>query len=61
MKYISKKKAQEILDLYKGNTAYFTYSTKMKDMYVELRVKGYGEAETYTIIAALILAGAQFT
>lgn len=60
MKY-TKKDARETVNAYKDLTAYFDGSMKQSDMYDMLRYRmNFGEAETRTIIAALVLAGAKF-
>lgn len=61
MKYISKERAKEWLDGYKDQTAYFTGElnyTAMREMFRQMH---FGVAETETILAALVLAGAKFT
>lgn len=60
MKY-TKKKAKESIEAYKDMTAFFDESMTQEDMYNMLRYRmRFGEAETITIIAALVLAGAKF-
>lgn len=61
MKRFSKKYAHEILDLWKDETAYFDGSLTIGEMEALLRNRmGFGQAETITIIMALIMAGAKF-
>lgn len=60
MKY-TKKKAKESIEAYKDMTAFFDESMSQEEMYNMLRFRmRFGEAETRTIIAALVLAGAKF-
>ena len=60
MRY-TKKLAKELLDINKGDTAYFDGSMTMGQLESMLRYRmGFGQAETTTIIMALILAGAKF-
>lgn len=61
MKY-TKKKAKESIEAYKDMTAFFDESMTQEDMYNMLRYRmHFGVAETETILAALVLAGAKFT
>ena len=60
MKY-TKKKAKESIEAYKDMTSFFDGSMTQEDMYNMLRYRmRFGEVETITIIAALVLAGAKF-
>lgn len=60
MKY-TKKDAKESIEAYKDMTSFFDESMTQEDMYNMLRHRmRFGEAETITIIAALVLAGAKF-
>lgn len=61
MKYVYKKKAEEWFENNKDQTAYFTGElnyTAMREMFSQMH---FGTAETETILAALVLAGAKFT
>lgn len=63
MKYATKKNAREILELIKeqDSTNYFNGHVSMNEIYDMLRNRmRFGSAETYVIIAALVLAGAKF-
>ena len=60
MRY-TKKLAKEILDTWKNDTNYFNGSMSEAEFENMLRYRmGFGQAETYTITMALILAGAKF-
>ena len=60
MRY-TKKFAKEILDLWKNDTNYFNGSMSAAEFESMLRYRmGFGQAETITIMMALILAGAKF-
>ena len=60
MKY-TKKNAKETIEYYKGMTAFYDASMSQNDMYNMLRYRmNFGEAESRTIIAALVLSGAKF-
>ncbi len=61
MKYMTKKAAREEIERNKDLTNYFVGNLKAKDMKEMLRYRmNFGEAETNTILAALVLAGAKF-
>lgn len=61
MKYATKTAARDELEKNKSMTGYFDGSLNMTDMKEMLRHRmGFGEAETNTIMAALVLAGAKF-
>lgn len=61
MKNYTKKEADEIITEYKDNTAYFDGTLTSKEMYELFRYRySFGEAETMTIIAALVKSGAKF-
>ena len=60
MKY-TKALAKEILDIWKDKTAFFDGSMTVGQLESMLIYRmGFGQAEAYTIIMALILAGAKF-
>ena len=60
MKY-TKKSAKETVEVYKDMTAFFDRSMTQAEMYEMLRYRmQFGEAETRTIIAALVISGAKF-
>ena len=60
MKY-TKKSARETVDAYKDLTSFFDGSMTHNEMYNMLRYRmQFGEAETRTIIAALVISGAKF-
>ena len=60
MKY-TKKAAAETIEAYAEMTSYFDNSMTQNEIYDMLRYRmRFGEAETRTIIAALVLAGAKF-
>ena len=60
MKY-TKKAAKETISAYSEMTSYFDNSMTQNEIYDMLRYRmRFGEAETRTIIAALVLAGAKF-
>lgn len=61
MEFTEKDVAKEIIRVYGNDTAYFDGSMTKDKMYQMLRYRmNFGLAETYCIIAALILAGAKF-
>lgn len=61
MKYATKTAARDELEKNKSVTGYFDGSLNMADMKEMFRYRmGFGEAETNTIMAALVLAGAKF-
>lgn len=61
MKYMTKKAAREEIERNKDLTSYFVGNLKAKDFKELLRYRmNFGEAETNTILAALVLAGAKF-
>ena len=58
---MTKKAARETIEAYKDLTGYFDNSITQNEMYEMLRYRmRFGEAETRVIIAALVLAGANF-
>ena len=58
---MTKKYAKEILDLWKDETNYFNGSLGVGEFESMLRYRmGCGNAESITITAALVLAGAKF-
>lgn len=60
MKY-TKKAAKETIESYKDMTSYYDGSMSRNEMYNLLRYRmQFGEAETRTIIAALVISGAKF-
>ena len=60
MKY-TKKVAKETITAYAEMTSYFDNSVTQNELYNMFRYRmQFGEAETRTIIAALVLAGAKF-
>ena len=60
MKY-TRKAARESIEAYKDMTASFDGSMSQSNMYEMLRYRmAFGEAESRVILAALILAGANF-
>ena len=60
MKY-TKKAAKETIAAYAEMTSYFDNSMTQNELYNMFRYRmRFGEAETRTIIAALVLAGAKF-
>lgn len=60
MKY-TKKSAMETINSYKDLTSFFDGSMSQNQMYNMLRYRmQFGEAETRTIIAALVISGAKF-
>ena len=60
MKY-TKKAAKETVESYKDMTAFFDGSMTQAEMYEMLRYRmRFGEAETRTIIASLVISGAKF-
>ena len=60
MKY-TKKAAKETVESYKDMTSFFDGSMTHNEMYNMLRYRmQFGEAETRTIIAALVISGAKF-
>ena len=60
MKY-TKKAAAETIKAYAEMTSYFDNSITQNELYDMLRYRmRFGEAETRTIIASLVLAGAKF-
>ena len=60
MKY-TKKAAKETVESYKDMTAFYDGSMSQDEMYNMLRYRmQFGEAETRTIFAALVISGAKF-
>ena len=60
MKY-TKKAAKETVESYKDMTSFFDGSMTHEEMFEMLRYRmRFGEAETRTIIASLVIAGAKF-
>lgn len=58
---MTKKYAKEMLDLWKNDTNYFDGSMSIWDFESMLKFRfGFGTAETITILAALVMAGAKF-
>ena len=61
MKYVTKTAAREAIAENKDNTNYFNGEMDMESMKAMLQYRmGFGTAETNTIMAALVLAGAKF-
>lgn len=61
MKNYTKKEADAIITEHKDNTNYFNGILTAKEMYELFRYRcSFGEAETMTIIAALVKSGAKF-
>lgn len=57
----TKKAAKETVESYKDMTSYYDGSMSQNEMYNMLRFRmKFGEAETRTIIAALVISGAKF-
>ena len=60
-KRMTKTAAREILNLWKDQTNYFDGSISQTDFEMMLQFRmGFGLAESITISAALVLAGAKF-
>lgn len=64
--YVSKEKAQAMLDYYKNDTCYFSEKERVRpisahEIVQHLIDEGHGKAEANVITSALILAGAIFT
>lgn len=58
---MTKKYAKEILDLWKDETNYFNGTMTVDEFESMLRYRMcFGHAETITILAALVMAGAKF-
>ena len=61
MKNYTKKEANEIIEEHKDDTNYFNGTLTAKEMYELFRYRcSFGEAETMTIISALVKSGAKF-
>ena len=57
----TKKAAKETVECYKDMTSFYDGSMSQNEMYNMLRFRmKFGEAETRTIIAALVISGAKF-
>ena len=57
----TKKAARETVEAYKDMTSFYDGSMSQEEMYNMLRYRmRFGEAETRTIIAALVISGAKF-
>lgn len=57
----TKEAAKETVESYKDMTSYYDGSMSQAEMYNMLRYRmQFGEAETRTIIAALVISGAKF-
>lgn len=58
---MTKKEYKELLNEWKDETNYFNGTISTSEMFNMLRNRmGFGHAETCTIMAALVLAGAKF-
>lgn len=58
---MTKKEYKDLLNEWKDETNYFNGSISTREMFDTLRNRmDFGHAETCTIIAALVLAGAKF-
>lgn len=58
---MTREEAKKIIKEQKDNTAYFDNSIKLEDMEDMLRYRmGFGQAETFVLLAALKLVGAKF-